>query len=102
MVAYQEKEAPWAGVLAFSSEELARRFWRESGCQAREVAALPVADRAAVGSLIRQVKGRAIRCLFLDLDYRRGICLQVEFEGEDFGEAREKRFTTTTPPPHRH
>ena len=90
--AYQEKEASWAGLLAFSSEDQARNFCSESGAQAREIVALPAGDRASVAALIRQVKTRAIRYLLLDLDYRRGRCLQVEFEGDDFGEAKERQF----------
>jgi len=92
LAAYQEKDASWAGLLAFSSEDQARKFCSESGAEAREVVALPVGDRASVGALIRQVKARAIRYLLLDLDYRRGRCLQVEFEGDDFGEAKQRQF----------
>ncbi len=90
--AYQEKDVSWAGLLAFSSEDRARDFCRESGSEAREIVALPVSDRASLAALIGEVKTRAIRYLLLDLDYRHGRCLQVEFEGDGFGEVSERRF----------
>jgi hypothetical protein len=92
LVAYQEKEASWAGVLAFSSEDEARKFLRESGSEAHEIAALPTVDSSSIAALIRQVKSRAVRYLLLDLDYRSGRCIQVEFEGDGFGETRERQF----------
>ncbi|MGD0075671.1 MAG: hypothetical protein ABSD31_15215 [Candidatus Binataceae bacterium] len=90
--AYQEKDASWAGLLAFSSEDRARDFCRDSGSEAREIVALPVSDRASLVALIGQVKKRAIRHLLLDLDYRHGRCFQVEFEGDGFGEVSERQF----------
>lgn len=93
LVAFQEQEACWAGVLGFSSEQLAREFCGTSGLEQCEIAAIETGDRAGIAALIRQIKSRAIRYLFLDLDYKRGDCLQVEFEGDGFGPAREHQFT---------
>jgi hypothetical protein len=50
-----------------------------------------------VASLVEAVKRRAVRFLLLDLDWRNGQCVQVEFEGNSFGASRERRFT-----PHQH
>lgn len=97
LVAFQEQEASWAGVLGFSSEELAREFCGAGGLEQCQIAAIDTTDHASVAALIRQIKRRTIRYLFLDLDYSRGNCLQVELEGDAFGPARERQFT-----PHRH
>jgi hypothetical protein len=96
LIAYQEKGASWAGVLAFSSEAKAQEFRRTSNLEVAETAAIASDDRDAVAHLIAAVKPRAIRNLLLDLDYRTGLCTEVDFEGDRLGAVRERRFT----PPH--
>lgn len=93
LIAFQEKGAPWAGVLGFSSEERAREFCRISNLDAAEVAAISTGDGQAVAGLISSVKRRAIRNLILDLDYKTGACTQVEFAGDAFGAAAARQFT---------
>jgi hypothetical protein len=92
LIAYQEKGASWAGVLAFSTEERAREFCRQSHVDASEVAAIATDDREAVARLITDVKRRAIRNLLLDLDYRTGKCTRIEFDGDGLGAAAEHQF----------
>ncbi len=92
LIVYQEEGAHWAGVLGFSSEARAREFVAASHLEAAEMGAIDPADPAQVASLIEAVKRRAVRCLLLDLDWRTGTCVQVEFEGNAFGAAREHRF----------
>jgi hypothetical protein len=93
LIVFQEKDAPWAGVLAFSGEDRAREFCRVSNLDAAEIAAISTADPQAVAGLIASVKPRAIRNLLLDLDYKTGACTQVEFVGDSFGAATPRRFT---------
>ena len=93
IIAFQEKEESWAGALAFSGEETARRFVESSHLEASEIAAVSLADRANVASLIAALKRRPIRYVLLDLDYHSGKCLQVDFEGDGFGAAHERQFT---------
>ena len=97
LIVYQEEGTHWAGVLGFSSEERAARVRRASHLDAAETAAIDPADPAQVASLVNAVKQRAVRYLLLDLDWRSGECVQVEFEGNSFGASRERRFT-----PHQH
>jgi len=97
LIVFQEEGAHWAGVLGFSSEARAREFVAASHLDAAETAAIDSADQAQVASLIEVVKRRAVRYLLLDLDWRTGECVQVEFDGNSFGASRERRFT-----PHQH
>jgi hypothetical protein len=92
IVAFQEQGASWMGMLAFSSEEKAREFMRASGLKASEMVTIDAADNEAVAQLLRNVKRRAIRNMLLDLDYQTGSHIQVEFDGERLGEARERQF----------
>jgi len=93
IIAFQEKEQSWAGALAFSREENARRFVESSHLEAAEIAAVALSDRANVAGLIAALKRRPIRYVLLDLDYHSGKCLQVDFEGDGFGPAQERQFT---------
>ena len=97
LIVYQEEGAHWAGVLGFSSQARAREFVAASHLEAAEMGAIDPADAAQVASLIEAVKLRAVRYLLLDLDWRTGTCVQVEFEGNAFGPARERQLT-----PHKH
>lgn len=96
LIVFQEKGATWAAVLAFSSEDKAREFCRTSKLDAAEVAALSTDDPEAVAGLIASIKRRAIRNLLLDLDYKTGACIQVEFVGDSFGDATPRQFTPHT------
>jgi hypothetical protein len=98
LIVFQEKDASWVGVLAFSTEDNAREFCRVSNLDAAEIASISPADPEAVAALIRSVKHRAVRNLLLDLDYKTGVCTQVEFDGEQFGESAPRQMT----PPARH
>jgi hypothetical protein len=97
LIVFQEKGAPWAGVLAFSNEDKAREFCRVSNLDAAEVAAISTADPQAVAGLVASIKRRAIRNLLLDLDYKTGACTQIDFKGDSFGHAAPRQFT---PPAH--
>src|SRR5215472_13713920 len=92
IIAYQELEQPWAGALAFSSEELARNFLRVSHVEAAEIVSIGAKDHPDLRALIAALKRRPIRYLLLDLDYRTGSCRQVEFEGDGLGSTRERQF----------
>lgn len=98
IIAYQEKEQSWAGALAFSSEESARKFVELSHLDVAEIAAIARDDHASVAALITALKLRPIRYLLLDLDYHTGKCHQVDFEGSGFGAMRERQFIAK----HRH
>jgi hypothetical protein len=98
LIVFQEKGAPWAGALAFSSEDHAREFCRISNLDAAEVAAISTADSQAIAGLVASIKRRAIRNLLLDLDYKTGACTQIDFEGDSFGSATPRQFT----PPVKH
>lgn len=87
LIVFQEKDAPWAAVLAFSSENRAREFCRTSNLDAAEVAAISTGDPEAVAGLIASIKRRAIRNLLLDLDYKTGACTRIDFVGDAFGDA---------------
>jgi hypothetical protein len=94
LIVFQEKGATWAGVLAFSSEDKAREFCRTSNLDAAEIAAISTADSDAVASLIASIKRRAIRNLLLDLDYKTGLCTQIDFVGDAFGDATSRQFAS--------
>jgi hypothetical protein len=98
IIAYQEKEQSWAGALAFSSEEGARKFVELSRLDAAEIAAVAADDQASIGALIVAMKRRPIRHVLLDLDYHTGKCQQVDFEGDCLGAVKERQFTAE----HRH
>ncbi|MGH7814189.1 MAG: hypothetical protein ACREQI_09330 [Candidatus Binataceae bacterium] len=93
LIAFQETGAPWAGMLAFSSEELAREFVRKSGIKAAEIAAIATDDPGAVAAIVSAAKRLTIRNLLLDLDYKTGACTEIEFEGDGLGAARPRQFT---------
>jgi hypothetical protein len=93
LIVFQEKGAPWAGVLAFSSEDRAREFCRISNLDAAEIAAVATTDPHAVAGLIATIKRRAIRNLLLDLDYKTGACTQIDFVGDCLGDAIPRQFT---------
>ena len=97
LIVFQEKGAPWAGVLAFTSEDKAREFCARSHLDAAEIGAISTDDREAVAGLISSIKRRAIRNLLLDLDYQTGSCTQIDFDGDAFGPATARQFT---PPGH--
>jgi len=92
LIVFQEKKAAWAGVLAFSSEGLAREFVNRSNLEVKEIAAIDRADTEAVAQLVRTVKRRAIRNVLLDLDYATGECIAIEFEGDALGIAHPHKF----------
>jgi hypothetical protein len=94
LIVFQEKEASWAGVLAFSSESRAREFLRQSNLEAEEIASIATGDRAGIAQLITLVKPRAVRNLLLDLDYASGKCIRVEFQGDALGAAAQHQFSS--------
>ena len=98
LIAFQEKEQSWAGALAFSSEQLARRFITLSHLDVAEIVSLATDDRAGIAALIAAMKRRPIRYALLDLDYHSGHCVQLDFEDDGFGAATERQFVA----PHRH
>jgi hypothetical protein len=93
LIVFQQRDASWAGVLAFSSEERAREFLERSRLDARDIAAIATGDRAGIAQLIAMVKRRAVRNLLLDLDYATGKCMRVEFEGDGLGAAVAHQFS---------
>lgn len=92
LLAFREHVAPWAAVVAFSSEDAAARFCRDSGSAGCEIAQVAAGDDSSLRSIINQVKSRGIRYLLLDLDYRRGDCVRYEFEGDWFGASKPHQF----------
>jgi hypothetical protein len=92
LIVYQEKDASWVGVLAFSSEEKAREFLGASKLEASEIVAVSTSDTDSLGQLINQVKRRAAKNLLLDLQWDTGQCVAVEFEGDRLGGARQWQF----------
>jgi len=98
LIVFQETATAWAGVLAFSSEDKARDFLAASHLEAGEIAALDCAEADNVAALVANVKRRAVRYLLLDLDYRSGHCIQIEFEGDKFGRESERQFTPRPQP----
>ena len=97
IIAFQEKDQSWAGALAFSSEDLARRFVGTSRLEVAEVAAVALDDRASLTALIMALKKRPIRYLLLDLDYATGACRQIDFAGDGLGAVKARQFVA-----HRH
>jgi hypothetical protein len=93
LIVFQEKGAPWAGVLAFTSEDKARDFCRQSNLDAAEIGAISTDDREAVSALVNSIKRRAVRNLLLDLDYKTGTCTQIDFDGDSFGAETARQFT---------
>ena len=93
LIVFQESGSSWAGVLGFTSEEKAREFLAASHLDAAEIAAIDRGDPASVAGLVAGVKPRAVRYLLLDLDYRTGRCIQIEFEGDRLGFERERQLT---------
>ncbi len=93
VIAFQEKDQSWAGALAFSSQENARRFIEISRVEVSEIATLATDDQEGIAGLIAALKQRPIRYLLLDLDYRTGECRQVDFEGARLGRAVARQFT---------
>ena len=93
LIVFQENGASWGGVLAFSSDERAREFCRQSNLDAAEIGAIATGDAEAVATLVKSIKRRAIRNILLDLDYKTGVCLQVEFDGDALGPAASRQFT---------
>ena len=93
LIVYEEADTYWTGLLAFSTEAKARAFTEASHLDATEVAALDTTDADQVAALIRIVKQRAVRHMLLDLDYRSGQCMQIEFEQERFGAAAERQLS---------
>jgi hypothetical protein len=93
LIVFQEKGAPWAGVLAFTSEDKARDFCRQSHLDAAEVGAISTDDREAVAALVTSIKRRSIRNLLLDLDYKTGTCTQIDFDGDAFGDEIARQLT---------
>jgi hypothetical protein len=98
LVAFQEKNASWMSALAFSSEERAQEFLAASGANASEIVSLASSDSESISQLIRTLKQRAIRNLVLDLDYKSGKCLRLEFAGDQLGDAVDHQFV----PDHHH
>lgn len=96
LVAYQERLAPWAGVVAFTDEQKAGGFCRDSSSEGCEVVAIAAGDRASLRSIIGQVKSRGIRYLLLDLDFRLGTCVRYEFEGDWVGPSKPHQFRPPT------
>jgi hypothetical protein len=92
LIVFQETGSPWANVLAFSTEDHAREFIRQSRLEVAEIAAIAASDRGELAKLIRSVKPRAVRNLLLDLDYASGVCRALEFEGDSLGAARDYRL----------
>lgn len=93
LIVFQETGNAWAGVLAFTSEDKARDFIAASHLEVSEIATIDSADADSVAALVANVKRRAVRYLLLDLDYRSGHCIQVEFEGDKFGLERERQLS---------
>ena len=93
LIVFQESGSSWAGVLGFTSEDKAREFIAASHLDAAEIAAIDRGDAASVAALVAGVKRRAVRYLLLDLDYRTGHCIQIEFEGDRLGFERERQLT---------
>jgi hypothetical protein len=96
LVAYRENVAPWAGVVAFTSEAAAAKFCRDSASEGCEIAAVAAGDDPSLRAIIGQVKSRGIRYLLIDLDYRRGDCIRYEFEGDWFGPSKPHQFRPAT------
>src|SRR5579875_165322 len=97
LIAFRENLAPWAGLLAFSSDEGAQQFCRASGAQEAEIVAVATSDEISLSAIINQVKPKGVRYLLLDLNYADGTCMRYEFERDGFGPCTPFRFQ---PPSH--
>lgn len=93
LIVFQETDASWASVLAFSSEDRAQAFIKKSNLDVAEIASISASDRDSIAELIRNVKRRAVRNLLLDLDYASGECVAIEFEGDALGISHEHRLS---------
>jgi hypothetical protein len=93
LIVFQEKGASWAGLLAFSTESLARSFCDRSRLDVAEIVSIASADVDSLARLIADVKRRAVRNLLFDLDYATGRCTRVEFDGDRLGSATGHQFT---------
>ena len=80
-------------MLAFTSEDKAREFCRQSNLDAAEIGAMSTHDREAVAALVNSIKRRAVRNLLLDLDYKTGTCTQIDFDGDSFGAETASQLT---------
>jgi len=60
VIAFQEKDQSWAGALAFSSEENARRFIETSRVEVSEIATLATDDQEGIAGLIAARLGRSV------------------------------------------
>ncbi len=96
LIGYQETSASWTNLLAFSSEQRALQFRRDSGLSKCAVVALDLADAASLGALIAQVKRRAVRSLLVDLDYHTGRCREVGFAGQSLAAPTERQLAPRT------
>ncbi|MGH7949564.1 MAG: hypothetical protein ACREQF_10090, partial [Candidatus Binataceae bacterium] len=92
LIVFQQNDASWAGLLAFTTETKARGFCATSRLDVAEIVSIDAHDRESIARLIADVKRRAVRNLLLDLDYATGRCTRVEFEGDSFGPAVEHQF----------
>jgi len=97
LIVFEEADTAWAGALAFSTQALARDFCRISKLEVADLAAIETGDRDSVAALIGELKRRAVRYLLLDLDYRTGRCVQIDFDGDSLGARREKQFSPREP-----
>jgi hypothetical protein len=93
LVAYQEDGAAWAAVVAFSTDDLARNFCRDSGLTGAQIAAIDPNDSQSVAALVRQIKMSAIRFIFLDLDYRSGHATRIQLESDRLGARSDYQVT---------
>jgi hypothetical protein len=96
LIVYQQKDASWVSLPVFSSEEKAREFVRASKLEVADIASLRCDDTGSISELVRSVKKRAVRNLLLDLDYRTGKCVIIEFLGDGLGPRRQWQFTPAT------
>ncbi|GEM_PF-442071 len=92
LVAFQETGSSWTNVLAFSSEDKAEAFRRASGLSNCQIVALQLVDAESLRNLVRELKRKMVRSLFVDLDFHTGECLDVWLVGEGLGEARKRQL----------
>jgi hypothetical protein len=96
LIGYQETGASWTSLLAFSSEQKALQFRRDSGLSKCAVLALDLSDTSNLQALIAQVKRRAVRSLLLDLDFHSGRCSEVGFIGKSLTAPIDRQLTPRT------
>jgi hypothetical protein len=92
LIVFQEDHTAWAGLLAFSSEDQCQKFIKQTKLEVSDIIAIDVSDSSSVAALIDSAKERAVRNLLVDLDYRTGKCVAMEFEGSRLGPSREFQF----------